>query len=280
MPRKEERNHSQELRERAQRISEIASTYKSLVLSPFVYRNAADRVVHAISEGSIATARAKNLTRFLENGMLGKVYPEKDIEWGRAVFSEIVAAEVVRLSLPIFGNNQHIDLRLSPTAFDRSVRDFKHSHYQKGGDVLIFEDDGPENVPLLLIDVTIGSKGEVKEKESPLGLNAVAGLPVVVIPFADISIPIGKGEGVPAFPFAEALELLKDDFIRTSGKLGLYLTKETKTQVKDMVLSALRKIKSHLQYVAEKPEQIHSRPSAIASKKILYLESILGQITS
>lgn len=276
MARKEDGNRSQEYRERSRKISEVGGLYSALVLSPFIYRNAADRVVHAISEGSIATARAKNLTRFLENGMPGKMYPEKDIEWGRAVFSEIVAAEVLRTSLPVISSEHNIDLRLSPTAFDRSVRDFKHPHYQKGGDVLIFENDGSENIPLLLVDVTIGSRGEVKEKESPLGLNAVAGMPVVVIPFADISIPIGKGERAEVFPFAEALELLKDDFIKTSGKLRLHLTKETKTQVRNMVLAALRKIKSHLQYVAEKPDQIHSQSSAIALQKILYLESILG----
>ncbi|MCX6732799.1 MAG: hypothetical protein NTV98_04645, partial [Candidatus Roizmanbacteria bacterium] len=248
----------------------------SHILAPFPYRNAADQVIYAISEGGIATSRSANLTRYLENGMPDKQYQEKDIEWGRSVFSEIVAVEVLRRTLPIFDDCRQIELRHAPTAFDRSTPSFDSPHYQKGGDLLIFENWGPEKNPLLLIDVTTGTRNEIKEKENKLGLNTLTEMPVVVFPIAEVPLLIGGHDSLSPLPFAQTLEHLKNDFIKTNGKLRFQITHESKLQIKEMVLNALKKTKGHLAYIVEKPVQQHAVQAKHAFEKIEYLESIIS----
>lgn len=276
MGRQENRAFQYDNQDRSRKINDVAGMYAAQILAPFLYRNAADQVVRAISEGSVATSRATNLVRYLENVMPGKQYQEKDIEWGRSVFSEIVGAEVLRRSLPIFNDCRQIDLRHAPTAFDRSNSHFDSPHYQKGGDLLIFENWGPEHNPLLLIDITTGTGSEVMAKENKLGLNALAQMPVVVLPIAEIPLLLGGHDNSSPLPLEEALDYLKNDFVKTNGKLRFQLTQGSKLQIKEMVTLALKKIKSHLTYVVEKPIPLHATQAQCACEKITYLESILG----
>jgi len=157
--------------------------YAALIRQPLLmYGNGSGSHFFESDEDIIAN-RMEALAMYLK----GKTSDERLFNWGRTIFSESWAAILLQTAYPQIG------IRLVPTDLDATcnyatTEEASPETHQKGADILFYQKKDNHTIPLLLIDVTLGSRSTVKNKRECLPLQAQSSTPVATIPLNQLAI--------------------------------------------------------------------------------------------
>lgn len=170
-------------RESYKNIEAHLQYYASSIRQPLLMYGNGSGSHYFESDEDIIADRIKALGAYLQND----ISDPRVFQWGRTIFSESWALLLLKAAYP------HIGLRLVPTDLD-ATRDYAVTEsihpqsHQKGADILLYQENDSRVIPLLLIDITLGSPATVKNKRGRLPLQTESSTPVATVALRQLAI--------------------------------------------------------------------------------------------